>query len=293
MASRTPITTGAVPQVFDRGLIARHLGRRPGNASDFVTALAIEDLGQRLRTVTRRFESALILGPDPKVLPVEGETAEGSFPFLRAGTVTGTSEALLVDPEYPVLPAGPHDLVVSLLDLQAVNDVPGFLHSVRRQMRPDGLFLAAFLGGATLSELRQAFVRADAELSGGAFARVAPFVDVGDAGALLQRAGFALPVVDLETHQVRYPHAFALMQELHALGASNPLLDRPTRFATRTLLGAAARHYGEIAGDPDGRVRATLEIVWLSGWVPHESQRQPLAPGSAQVSLKDVLGRKS
>ena len=191
------------------------------------------------------------------------------------------------------LPQRDYDLIVSIFDLQIVNDVPGFLARLRAHLRPDGLFLAAMIGGLTLTELRQAFLEADAEISGGAFARVAPFIQLGDAGGLLQRAGFALPVTDVETHIVRYQNPLALMAELKAIGASNPLAERPGRFATRNLLAAASSAYTAIAADPDGRIRATLEIVWLSGWSPHDSQQKPLAPGSAKVSLKQVLGKKA
>jgi hypothetical protein len=151
--------------------------------------------------------------------------------------------------------------------------------------------IAAALGGDSLTELRQAFLRADAETSGGAFARVAPFIPLADAGGLLQRSGYALPVTDLETYPIRYADLLRLMRELKRLGAQNPLADRPGRLATRSMLAAASVAYAELAGDPDGRVRATLEVIWLSGWAPHESQQKPLRPGSATVRLKDVLGK--
>lgn len=279
------------PKTFDRALIARHMARRPAETKDFVTALALDDLQERLLTVTRDFTRALIMAPDAAGLPARGETRNGTFPYRHASTLLESPGVPLVDPERLELPEKDYQLIVSVLDMQVVNDVPGFLVQVRRHLAPDGLFLAAVLGGASLTELRQAFLAADSEISGGAFARVAPFIDVGDAGQLLQRAGFAVPVVDLETHVVRYAHPVALMAELKALGASNPLADRPERLATQALIGRAAEAYQSIASDADGRVRATLEIVWLSGWVPHESQQKPLAPGSAQVSLKDVLGK--
>jgi hypothetical protein len=279
------------PKVFDRDLIARHLARRAPDADDFVTQIALDDLAARLITVTRDFEQALIMAPDGSRLPLIGRSASGAFAFERASTVLGSPDAPLVDPEMLLLPREGYDLIVTLFDLQVVNDVPGFLARIRAHLRPDGLMIAAALGGDSLTELRQAFLRADAEISGGAFARVAPFVPLADAGGLLQRAGFALPVTDLESYPVRYADALKLMRELKGLGAQNPLADRPDRMATRSLIASAAAAYAEIAGDPDGRVRATLEIIWLLGWAPHESQQKPLRRGSATVSMKDVLGR--
>lgn len=279
------------PKVFDRSRIAGHLGRRPGQLDDFVMQLALDDLASRLIAVSRDFEQALIMAPDGSRLPLLGRSASSAFAFERASTVLGSTDAPLVDPEALLLPRDDYDLIVSLFDLQVINDVPGFLSRIRAHLRPDGLMIAAALGGDSLTELRQAFLRADAETSGGAFARVAPFIPLADAGGLLQRSGFALPVTDLETYPVRYADLLRLMRELKDLGAQNPLADRPSRMATRTLLTTAAAAYADLAGDPDGRVRATLEIIWLSGWAPHESQQKPLRPGSATVRLKDVLGK--
>jgi len=275
-------------KTFDRELIARHLRRRQAGFDDFVTRLALVDLADRLIAVSRAFDQALILAPDAASLPLAGRTGGGEFSFERAATIIGPEP---VDAEALALPRPQYDLIVSIFDLQVVNDVPGFLARVREHLAPDGLFLAAVIGGRSLSELRQAFLAADAEVSGGAFARVAPFIPLGDSGGLLQRAGFALPVTDVETHIVRYRTPLALMQELKALGASNPLADRPGRLATPRLLAAASAAYTAFAGDPDGRVRATLDIIWLSGWAPHESQQKPLKPGSAQTSLTKVLGK--
>ena len=275
------------PKTFDRELIARRLERRPATADDFITRLALADLEERLLTVTRSFQRAVIMAPDAAPLPHRGASAGGGFAFDRLATVLDG-----VDPEALTLPRTDHDLVISIFDLQIVNDVPGFLARIRAHLAPDGLFLGAVIGGDSLAELRQAFLAADAEVSGGAFARVAPFIPLADAGGLLQRAGFALPVTDVETHAVRYASPLALMRELKSLGASNPLADRPSRLATGRLLAAASDFYAGIASDPDGRVRATLEIIWMSGWAPHESQQQPLRPGSAEVSLRKVLGRK-
>lgn len=268
------------PSLFDSIHIARNLARRPGS-DNFVRALVLEDLADRLSTYKRDFASATLIAPDAAGLPGTLYTANGPVQVRRVEAFSGG--------EFPDLPEGEHDLIISLLHLQVVNDVPGHLARLRRRLKPDGLLLAAFLGGDTLTELREAFLAADLSVTGGASARIAPMAQVRDAGALLQRAGFALPVADVETHRVRYANPFALMAELKAMGAANPLSDRPRRFATRTLLAAAAEAYMDRDADPDGRIRATLEIIWLAGWVPHESQQKPLRPGSATVSMKDIL----
>lgn len=271
------------PAIFDTALIARHLARRP-QASDFVTDLVLDDLEDRLAALIREFPRAAIIGPDLDRLPAFGQTASARFAFERHAAFLGTDDV-------PALEGDGYNLIVSILHLQAVNDVPGYLARLRARLAPDGLLLIAALGGETLTELREAFLAADALVFGGVSARVAPMVQVRDAGALLQRAGLALPVADVETHTVRYSSPFALMAELKALGAANPLVDRSRRLASPALLTAAANAYLAQDSDADGRIRATLEIVWLSGWVPHESQQQPLKPGSATTRLGDVLGK--
>jgi len=270
------------PQIFDTALIARHLARRSG-ASDFVTELVLADLEDRLAALIREFPKALIIGPDADKLPEFGQTAHAQFAFERLAAF-GSAD------ELPEITGADYNLIVSVLHLQAVNDVPGYLARLRARLAPDGLLMIAALGGDTLTELREAFLAADAMVFGGASARVAPMIQVRDAGALLQRAGLALPVADVETHVVRYGSALALMAELKALGAANPLVDRSRRFASPALLAAASSAYAERDSDADGRIRATLEIIWLSGWAPHESQQQPLKPGSATTRLRDVLG---
>jgi hypothetical protein len=271
------------PAIFDAALIARHLARRPAG-SDFITDLVLADLEDRLAALIRDFPKALIIGPDPDRLPGFGQTASSRFAFERLAAFAGPGEL-------PELAETGYNLIVSLLHLQAINDVPGYLARLRARLAPDGLLLVAALGGDTLTELREAFLAADSQILGGAAARVAPMIQVREAGALLQRAGLALPVADVESHIVRYASPFALMAEIKALGASNPLMDRSRRLATPALLAAAASAYAERDSDPDGRVPATLEIIWLSGWAPHESQQQPLKPGSATTRLGDVLGR--
>ncbi|KQT47975.1 hypothetical protein ASG47_06205 [Devosia sp. Leaf420] len=268
------------PSIFDATAIGNHLRRRPAR-ENFVRDLVFDDLVDRLGAHMRDFTDAILIAPDVDLLPRQVATGSSVLTFQPIEAFAGQ--------DFPDLPPGEFDLVVSLLHLQAVNDVPGHLARLRAKLRPDGLLLVAMIGGESFSELREAFLAADVATLGGASARVAPMVQVRDGGALLQRAGFALPVADVETHRVRYSSAIALMAELKTLGASNPLVDRPKKFATRTLIAKAAESYHERSSDPDGRVRATLEVIWLAGWVPHESQQKPLRPGSAKVNLGDIL----
>jgi SAM-dependent methyltransferase len=178
---------------------------------------------------------------------------------------------------------------MSLLALQFVNDLPGVLAQVRRALKPDGLLLAAMVGGDTLTELRQAFAAAEAEIEGGVSPHVSPFADLRDAGGLLQRAGFALPVTDFERLTVRYDNAFALMQDLRRMGATNVLVERRRTPSRRATMLRMAQVYGERFADADGRIRATFDIVWLLGWAPDASQPKPLRPGSAKFSLADAV----
>ncbi len=284
---------GSAPKIFDRERLAARMTGAWTGTPDFLSALVADDLRERLAPVSRKFDKALIMGPDARALPTAAQSSSGPIAFERVSTLAAAPGFETVDPEALSLPQTGYDLIVSLLDLQIVNDVPGFLARIRRHLAPDGLFIAAVIGGRSLSELRAAWLTADAERSGGAFARVAPFMDIRDAGSLLQRTGFALPVTDIETHKVRYSDPLALMRELKALGASNPLAEKPTRLATPPLMAAAIEAYAALASEEDGRVAATLEIVWMSGWAPHESQQQPLKPGSAEVSLTKVLGKKT
>jgi len=189
------------------------------------------------------------------------------------------------------LPAvdGRLDLAVSLLALQTANDLPGALIQLRRALAPDGLMMAAMLGGDTLTELRQSLTIAEAEIVGGASPRVAPFVDVRALGGLAQRAGLALPVVDLDRSVVRYADLLALMSDLRAFGAANPLQARSRSPLRRDVLARADAVYAERFADPDGRLHATFDILWISGWAPHVSQPKPLKPGSAMTRLADAL----
>jgi SAM-dependent methyltransferase len=286
------------PQVFDRALLRARLARALGaGGTNFLLARLADDFSDRLATVTRSFAAALDLGtPGPQLA-----AALGGLPTLqqivRAAPLqqalgTGPWNGLVCDEEALPFAAESFDLVVSALALQSVNDLPGTLVQIRRSLKPDGLFVACLLGGQTLSELRTAWAIAEEETLGGVSPRVAPFADVRDMGGLLQRAGFALPVTDLDPLIVRYDHMFALMHDLRAIGATNALSGRSRRPLRRTTLLRAADVYAELFSDADGRMRATFEIVWLSGWAPHESQQKPLKPGSASMRLADALQTK-
>lgn len=277
--------------LFDKALLSERLRQARDRPADFVTKLVIADLGQRLKTITRTFSNALILGPDARHLPLTLKTHQGPVEFERMSTLARFEGSNHIDAENFSPPSHQYDLIVSLLDIGAINDVPGFLRNALRHLVADGLFIAAFIGGTSLSELRAAWLAADAGHTGGALSRIAPFIDTTDAGALLQRAGFALPVADIEPFTIRYASPLALMRELKDFAAANPLSERGRHLITPAHLKSAVDAYQNIAGDKDGRVRASLQIIWMSGWAPHESQQKPLAPGSARVRLADVLGK--
>ena len=288
----------SVPVITDRRLLRSRIARsvrRPANDAAFLLERAVEDMAGRLAAVERRFARSVALC---------GYT-NGLADMLAQSGKTDSVCRMEIDPQlasasdYPVfvadeedLPIAPAsiDLIASALALHFVNDLPGALLQICRALRPDGLFLGSLLGGQTLHELRSSFTEAEMELRGGAGPRFLPFADVRDLGGLLQRAGFALPVADRDTVIVRYDSAFELMRDLKAMGASNMLAERERRPMRRDLLVAAADIYRQRFADPDGRIRATFEIVSLSGWAPHESQQKPAARGSARTSLADILG---
>jgi SAM-dependent methyltransferase len=284
------------PLIFDRTLLRTRRRRAASlGPATFLLDRVAADITDRLATVKRRFDLALDLGTPgeavraalARVGSVGTIMAAAAFPEGRAAR---TAPFVAADEE--ALPFGDAtlDLVVSALALQFVNDLPGTLVQIRRALKPDGLLLAALLGGETLTELRESFAAAESETTGGVSPRVAPFAELRDLGALLQRAGFALPVTDTDRLTVRYDSAFALMHDLRRMGATNTLIDRRRRPLRRATLVRMAEIYAERFADPDGRVRATFEIVWLSGWSPHPSQQQPLKPGSAAARLADALG---
>jgi SAM-dependent methyltransferase len=271
----------AAPLLFDRALLRRRQDRaRRLEAAAFLLDRVAEDMAERLSAVVRDFKSAADVGtPGDQLCKALGGRLGR---LLRIDLPIAESEPLR-------LPAESLDLAVSALAFQFVNDLPGVLAQIRRALRPDGLLLAAMMGGDTLTELRQSFAAAEAELEGGVSPRVAPFADLRDIGALLQRAGLALTVTDVDRIVVRYDSAFALMHDLRRMGATNILSERrriPTRRATMLRM---AQFYGERFADPDGRIRATFDVIWLSGWAPHESQQKPLKPGSGKMGLEQAV----
>jgi SAM-dependent methyltransferase len=284
------------PLIFDRKIIRRRRMRAAGlGPATFLLDRVASDLAERLTVVLRRFPLALDLGTAGAA--VRAALARlGSVERIVAASALPTAgrASWLVAADEEALPFrdATFDLVVSALALQFINDLPGVLVQIRRTLKPDGLFVAALAGGETLTELRHAFAAAESEIEGGVSPRVAPFADLRDLGALLQRAGFALPVVDSDRVMVRYDSVTALMHDLRRMGATNALVDRRRLPLRRATLLRMAEIYADRFADGDGRIRATFEIVWLSGWAPHPSQQQPLKPGTAKARLADALGTR-
>ena len=276
------------PLIFDRELLRRRrLRARRGGPVTFLVDHVAGELVERLSVVKRSFQIAADIGtPTPALrdLMRERKLAET---IIAVDAIA--SSGVAADEEALPFAEGSLDLAVSALALQWVNDLPGTLAQIRRALKPDGLFLAALLGGETLTELRQAFAAAEAEIEGGVSPRVAPFGDVRELGGLLQRAGLALPVADVDRLTVRYATPFDLMRDLRGMGSTNALIARRRVPLKRATLQRMAEIYGDRFRDPDGRLRATFDVVWLSGWAPHESQQQPLKPGSARARLADAL----
>lgn len=282
-------------EIFDLDLLARRLDRTAATAGahDFLLQRVAEDFDERLRLIKREFQDVLSLGDGLIIDRLSGAMKARSR--LSAGLSADRLEqadhaAVLLDREW--LPFAPEsfDLIVSGLALQLVNDLPGVMAQLARALKPDGLFLAALLGGETLKELREAWLVAESEVTGGASPRVAPFADVRELGALLQRAGLALPVADSDVVTVTYASPLNLMQELKGMGASNMLTARRRAPVTRGLIARVIEVYRERFGLGEGRIPATFEIITLTGWAPHESQQKPLKPGSAGQRLADALG---
>lgn len=263
------------PALFDRDLLARRRTRAAAHGrADFLQEAMADEIAERLSEVNRTFQAPAIIGP-------RADLWAGRLGYPTARTVPD-ADVLDLEP-------GRHDLVLHALALHWANDPVGQLIQARRALVPDGLLIAALFGGDTLAELRGALATAEIETTGGLSPRVAPMGEIRDLGALLQRAGLALPVADSRRFDVSYTTPVALMHDLRAMGETNVLRDRLLRPMPRALLAAASAAYAASAGTPDGRVRATFEVIVLTGWAPAASQPQPLRPGSATTRLVDAL----
>jgi SAM-dependent methyltransferase len=267
---------------------------------DFLLTRTAEDAVERLSTILREFPLAVdlnarggafstALAADPVAQARVGVLIEAA-PDREALRRSGLGPTAVIDDER--LPFAPEsvNLIISLLALHWTNDLVGALIQIRRALKPDGLFLGAFFGGATLAELRQSLLAAEVEVAGGAGPRVSPFADGLDGAGLLQRAGFALAVADVDRVTVLYPHPLKLMADLRAMGETNVLADRPRRPLRPDVVARMCQIYADRFGRADGRIPATFEIVSLTGWAPHDSQPRALKPGSAKMRLADALG---
>ena len=288
-------------RVFDRRIVRLHRERAAAALAehDFLLRECADRLSDRLLDVTRRFDRALVLGCHRgELAPLLQERAglaqivqaDLSPAMARAAQASNGWPGIAADEEFLPFAEQSFDLVISNLSLHWVNDLPGALIQARRALRPDGLFLASLLGGETLHELRAALMEAELQTLGGASPRVSPFTDVRDAGGLLQRAGFALPVVDSDTITVSYESIFKLMGDLRGMGETNAVAEQRRGFTPRELVVRAGALYAEHHAGADERLRATFLILTLTGWAPHESQQQPLRPSSANHRLADALG---
>jgi SAM-dependent methyltransferase len=279
------------PEIFDARRRAAKLAR--GEAAfagaDFLHARAADNAVVSLEVILRDFPGVVDLSARPG--PFARRLADsGAAERVGPVRVPGDAGAGAAPGAAPLgLPDQSQDLIVSLMSLHWANDLPGALAQIRRVLKPDGLFIGTLLGAGTLKELRQALTEAELEVRGGAQARVSPFADGFDGAALLQRAGFALPVSDVDRVTVRYPDLYALIRDLRAMGETNALAGG-IRPLTRGILARTAELYAERFSEPDGRLQATFEIVHLAGWAPHERQQKPLPRGSAKVRLADALG---
>ena len=287
--------------LFDRKLLAlrRNRAAKGFRAVSFLKDRAVDDVCERLDFINRRFEQALDIGSHGGYLAAAtarhgnlrdkvGALAETDLsPAMLAQGVGG---GFVADEDHMPLAPLSLDLIVSTLGLHWVNDVPGFLAQARVALRPDGLLLLTFFGGRTLQELRACLAQAETEAFGEAFARVSPFADAEDGAQLLQRAGFALPVADSDVVTVRYANLFGLLRDLKAMGETAAFHQKASRRLTRAIIARAADLYQANHSDADGKVRATFELITLTGWAPHESQQKPLRPGSAKTRLADALG---
>ncbi|WP_417436555.1 SAM-dependent methyltransferase [Hoeflea sp.] len=283
-------------RLFDHTLLRQRrlralAGFEPG--TDFLVRRVAEDMAERLSVVERQFDHPVLVHAGlplaATMMKATGKTADFTYVDMCGIPGVEPDRQVFAEPDLVPLEPGTADLIVSPLALHVTNDTPGVLVQLRHALKPDGLLLAATPGAGTLGELRESLLAAESELTGGANTRVHPFADIRDYGALLQRAGFALPVADIDDIVVRYPDMFALLKDVRAMGMTSILTDRSRKPASKSLFLRAAQIYAERFSDPDGRIRASFPVVHLSGWAPHENQQKPLKPGSAKARLADAL----
>lgn len=270
--------TEPTPQIFDRALYLARQARASG--TEVLQNHIAAELGERLSLIMKRFPKALLVSHRPDI---------AADTLKLSGKVDDVETAEPFAADHLALAENQYDAAISLLDLHCVNDVPGHLTQLGRSLKPDGLLLVAFFAGDTLHELRESWLHAELEITGGVTPRVAPMIGVRELGGLMQRAGLALPVADMDKTTLRYADVFALMREIKSFGFANPLIGRSTKLVSRRLLTKMAGHYHTNFADADGRIRATVEIAWAMAWRPHESQPKPLKPGSAAHRLADAL----
>lgn len=294
---KTPLQADT-PRVFDRARIrqARNRSAAMLHEHNFLTEWTIKNLSDRLRDIKRDFPLALQIGGRTTAEQDSAIKETGGIETLCHMDIAENllrrkegEAVLLADEEFLPVARNSLDLVISPLSLHSVNDLPGALIQINYALKPDGLFLAAMLGGETLYELRQVMMQAEKNIKGGISPRIAPFADKPQMGALLQRAGFALPVVDSDILHVTYDNLYDLMRDLRGMGENNAIDARSRHFTSRSVMEEAARLYREQYSDEDGRLTASFEIIFLIGWAPHESQQKPLKPGSADHKLAEAL----
>lgn len=266
------------PQIFDRPLYVARQAKASGKIAADIDQLLAEELRDRLSVINRHFETMILIAPRGEEILQALHRSETSIHYQQFSP----SDALGLADESC-------DAIISLIDLQAINDVPGYLAQMARALRPDGLAMVGFFAGDTLIELRDSWLNVETELHGGVTPRIAPMIDLRETGGLLQRAGLALPVADMQRLTLRYADTLALLREIKAAGFTNPLQGRSRGLTSSRMIMKVAQHYQSNHADPDGRTRATVEIAWAMAWKPHPSQQQPLKPGSAKARLADAL----
>lgn len=283
-------TNVSVEPIIDLELLNRRQKRAQSAAvdgADFLLNYIANEMDERLSLIERTFENPIQLYGYNRTLAnqVTDRGQAKNFMFISQQDQSANArKAEALD-----LAHTSYDLVLSPASLHLTNDTPGIFKQVFNALKEDGLFMASVLGAGTLQELREALLTAESDLYGGASARVIPLADIRDYGGLLQRAGFALPVIDSDTLTVRYDNAFALMKDLRAMGMTNPLTDRSRKPLSKAFFKRVNEIYADRFSDPDGRIRASFTIIYLAGWKPHQSQQKPLKPGSAKTRLSDAL----